>query len=254
VEPEQYAVMFRREEQHWWYAGMRHTALAVLERALERRSPVTLLDAGCGTGGTTAALSRFGQVVGVDVAQEALEPATQRGLGGRLARASIEQLPFADATFEVVTSFEVVYHLGVGDDRRALAEFRRVLRPTGLLLLRVPAHDWLRGEHDRLVHTRHRYGRCELDAKLRAAGFEVELLSWANTLLFPAAAVKRLFERATTNGHASDTAADGEPDLWMPPGPVNWLLQSVVGLEALALSRHVPMPFGLSLIALARAA
>jgi SAM-dependent methyltransferase len=251
VEREQYAVMFRREDRHWWYAGMRHAALALLERALAGRTPVVLLDAGCGTGGTTAALSRFGHVVGVDLAQEALAPAARRGLGGHLARAGVEQLPFPERTFDVVTSFEVVYHLGVGDDRRALAEFRRVLKPRGLLLVRVPAHDWLRGEHDRLVHTRHRYGRSELDAKLRAAGFEVEQLSWANSLLFPPAAAKRLLERARPS---ADGRASGEPDLWMPPGPLNRLLEGVVGLEALALPRRLPLPFGLSLIALARAA
>jgi hypothetical protein len=177
-----------------------------------------------------------------------------------------------------------------------------VLKPNGLLLLRVPAHDWLRGEHDRLVHTRHRYGRQEVDDKLRAAGFEVEQLSWANAVLFPAAAAKRLLERrrgllglaasrdlhrlgraglAWPGGLAGDrrfarerseqapraqraspasTASksrehsEPEPDLWMPPAPLNWLLQEIVELEALALPRQWPVPFGLSLIALARAA
>src|SRR5438309_3910201 len=155
MEREQYAIMARREERHWWYAGMRRVALAVLEGAIRGRRGLRILDAGCGTGGTTVELRRFGDVVGVDLAWEALEPASGRGLR-ELARASIEQLPFGGATFDVVTSFEVVYHLGVASDMSALTELRRVLKPAGLLLLRVPAHDWLRGQHDRLVHTLHR--------------------------------------------------------------------------------------------------
>jgi SAM-dependent methyltransferase len=249
MEREQYAVMARREERHWWYAGMRRVALAVLERALGDRRDLLILDAGCGTGGTTRRLARFGEVIGVDLAWEALEPAHTLDLS--LARASVERLPFADAAFDVVTSFEVVYHLGVSSDGAALIELRRVLKPGGLLLLRVPAHDWLRGEHDRLVHTRHRYSRDEVCSKLESAGFAVEYVSWANTVLFPPAVAKRLLlERRGSNGH-TDMAA--EPDLWQPPGPLNAVLESAVAVEALAIPRRLPLPFGLSLLALARA-
>jgi SAM-dependent methyltransferase len=249
MEREQYAIMARREERHWWYAGMRRVALAVLEDALEGRPGLRILDAGCGTGGTTVELRRFGEVVGIDLAWPALEPARGRGLTS-LARASIESLPFGAATFDVATSFEVVYHLGVANDASALKEIRRVLKPGGLFLLRVPAHDWLRGEHDRLVHTRHRYSRAEVSRKLADAGFGVERLSWANTLLFLPAVAKRLLERA--NGH--DPAAAAEPDLWQPPAPINALLESTVAVEALAIPRGLPLPFGLSLLAVARAA
>jgi len=249
MEREQYAIMARREERHWWYAGMRRVALAVLERALDGRSGLRILDAGCGTGGTTVELRRFGEVVGVDLAWAALEPAHGRGLTG-LARASIECLPFGSATFDVATSFEVVYHLGVASDAAALKEIRRVLRPGGLFLLRVPAHEWLRGEHDRLVHTRHRYSRDEVSRKLVDAGFAVERLSWANTVLFLPAVAKRLLER--TNGH--DPTAAAEPDLWQPPAPINALLKSAVAVEALAIPGGLPLPFGLSRLAVARAA
>src|SRR5919206_4875754 len=106
MEREQYAIMARREERHWWYAGMRRVALAVLEQALDGRTGLRILDAGCGTGGTTAELRRFGTVVGVDLAWQALQPASARGLRGVLSLGSVEQLPFADGVFDVATSFE----------------------------------------------------------------------------------------------------------------------------------------------------
>jgi hypothetical protein len=130
-----------------------------------------------------------------------------------------------------------------------------VLKVGGVFLLRVPAHDWLRGEHDRLVHTRHRYARGEVAAKLQGAGFVVEQLSWANTVLFPPAIVKRLLERRQPygdDGLASEPG--GEPDLWQPPGPLNALLESAVAIEALAIPYGIPLPFGLSVLAVARAA
>ena len=244
MEREQYAIMARREERHWWYAGMRQVALAVLDHVLDGRRDLRILDAGCGTGGTTVELQRYGDVVGVDLAWEALEPARGRGLG-ELTRASVERLPFASSTFDVVTSFEVVYHLGVSNDVSALEEIRRVIKPGGLFLLRVPAHDWLRGHHDRLVHTRHRYSRSEVRVKLGSTGFAVDQLSWANTLLFPPAVAKRLIENSADG--------DAEPDLWQPPVPINAVLQSLVAVEALAIPRRMPLPFGLSLLAVARA-
>jgi SAM-dependent methyltransferase len=246
MEREQYAIMARREERHWWYTGMRRVALAVLDEYLDGRHALKLLDAGCGTGGTTVGLRRFGTVVGVDLAWEALEPARGRGLRS-LTRGSIEQLPFASGSFDVVTSFEVVYHLGVGNDACAFEEIRRVLKPDGLFVLRVPAHDWLRGEHDRLVHTRHRYSPAEVRAKLEAAAFRMEQLTWANVLLFPPAVAKRLLERV------GNDSADAEPDLWQPPGPVNTALESAIAVEALAIPRGMPLPFGLSVLAVARA-
>jgi SAM-dependent methyltransferase len=247
MEREQYAVMARREARHWWYAGMRRVALAVLERELRGRRDLLILDAGCGTGGTTVRLTDFGRVIGIDLAWEALAPARSYDLP--LARASIERLPFASRSFDVVTSFEVIYHLGVGSDASALAELHRILKSGGLLLLRVPAHDWLRGEHDRLVHTRHRYARAELCSKLTAAGFSLEYLSWANSVLFPPAIAKRVLERR--NGQSEGAAA--EPDLWQPPAPINALLEGAVAVEALAIPRRLPLPFGLSLLAVARA-
>jgi hypothetical protein len=82
---------------------------------------------------------------------------------------------------------------------------------------------------------------------LRAAGFHVEQLSWANTLLFPTAVAKRVFERF--QGESSDA----EPDLWQPPGPINALLEGAVAIESVLIPHRVPLPFGLSILGVARA-
>ena len=276
MEPEQYEVMYRREDAHWWYSGMRTAALALLRSRLSHprsrgteagadgqaldagtsgdraggQRAVRVLDAGCGTGGTTVRLGEFGTVYGVDYSGEALSRSARRELGGRLTQGSIERLPYKDGAFDLVTSFEVIYHAGVTDDRRAFEELRRVLRPGGLLLLRLPGHDWLRGAHDKLVHTRHRYSRGEVASKLVQAGFRLEYLSWANSLLFPPAAAKRLLD-GVRPAHAD---AGAEPDLWQPPPALNWLLEQCLAVESLAFERGVRLPFGLSVIALARAA
>jgi SAM-dependent methyltransferase len=242
MELEQYELMFRQEERHWWYLGMRRIAEELLERFFQHDSPrPDVLDAGCGSGGTTAWLGRWGRVSGIDLEPSALALAQERGLR-RLLRGSVERLPFADSRFDLVTCFDVLYHLRVGDDRAALAEIRRVLRPGGLVLVRVPAHNWLRGAHDEAVHTRHRYDRPELVRKLRAAGFLIERASYANCLLFPLAPAKRFIERRSSAGCT---------DLWQPPGLLNSLLGGLLGLEAIPVARF-GLPWGLSVVAVGR--
>ena len=118
------------EERHWWYGGMRAIAAALLDEAYRGRHDLHILDAGCGTGGNARFLRRYGTVVGIDLAAEALELGGER-LPGVLARASVLDIPFADARFDLVTSFDVLYHRAVPDEGRALRETARVLRPNG---------------------------------------------------------------------------------------------------------------------------
>ncbi len=246
MELDQYELMFQQEGTHWWYVGMRRIA----ERLLDRFPPAPrarggdweILDAGCGTGGMTRSLARRGRVTGIDLSTEALRLARRRSLN-RLTRASIGALPFRSGEFDLVTSFDVLYHLDVQDDLAALAELRRVLRPGGVLHLRLPAYDWIRGAHDAAVHTRHRYSKTEVVDKLRAVGLVVLHGTYANTLLFPLAPAKRLFERGNGKGHVAD--------LWRPPPVLNRALADLLGLEAPIVS-SVGAPWGLSIHAVAR--
>lgn len=240
MDKEQYDIMFRLEDHHWWYLGMREITSTLLSRNLNGTRSPRILDAGCGTGGMVQYLGKFGRVYGVDVAAEAMDGCRQRGLR-TVSRGSIEAIPFADASFDVVVSFDVLYHQSVIDDVRALAEFNRVLKPGGLLLIRVPAYDWLRGVHDAAVHTRHRYSRTEMRAKLAATGFRPRKLSYVNSLLFPVAATVRLTE---------GTHKPLKSDLEMPSPATNWLLHSILRAEA-ALLRYFSFRWGLSVAAVA---
>ncbi len=240
MEHSEYAIMYRVEDRHWWYAGMRRITRSILGSCVDR--PVrAILDAGCGTGANLVLLGGYGQAFGIDIEPAALNCCRERGLV-RLAQGSVSTLPFASASFDLVTSFEVLYHLSVQDDGAALAEFWRVLKPGGWLLLRLPAHDWLRGRHDLAVHTRHRYTTGEVRQKVSAAGFAVVRLSYANCLLLPAAVAKRLAERLFPSPAGSDI---GEPP------QANSILEAMLAVEAGWLRRW-NLPWGLSVLCLAR--
>ncbi|MBM4362909.1 MAG: class I SAM-dependent methyltransferase, partial [Deltaproteobacteria bacterium] len=153
---------------------------------------------------------------------------------------SIEALPFADASFDAVVSLDVICLDGV-DERRALAELRRVLRPGGLLILNLPAFESLRGEHDRAVRIRHRFRTGETSRLLQGNGFVPRRVRYWNTLLFPAVWLVRRFR-----SHGESTS-----DLAPLPGPLNLALRLVLGIEA-TLFALVPAPVGSSVLAVAR--
>jgi SAM-dependent methyltransferase len=222
---------------------MRSFSLNLLDRFVASGERLRVLDAGCGTGGMLAPLARYGDVVGIDRSGVALGYASKRDPTA-LVRSSVTELPFAEGSFDLVTSFDVVYHRAVQDDQRALAEMARVLRPEGVLLVRVPAHKWLTSAHDEAVHTRQRYGRRELEHKLQAAGFDLTFSSYANAVLFPlAVAVRIVAQLRSPDGSESDVRP-------IPP-LANRLLTSTLKAEAAIVLRR-RLPFGLSLVAVAR--
>jgi SAM-dependent methyltransferase len=243
VKPVEYRRMFEAEEAQWWYAGQRAIATALLEPALSDREPrrARLLDAGCGTGFNLLALAGLGRATGIDLAPEALAFCRERGV--RAVRASLLGLPFPDATFDAVTSFDVLYHAWVTDDRTAVAEMARVLAPGGALLVRVPALRALWGAHDVEVQSRHRYTRGELVALLGSCGLRVERATYCNSILFPLLLARRTLDRAL--------GREGS-DVGFLPAPLEWAFRRALLTEAALVRRGVSFPLGASVVALAR--
>jgi hypothetical protein len=128
----------------------------------------------------------------------------------------------------------------VTDDQASMTEVARVLKPGGWFLVRVPAYDWLRGAHDRQVHTRHRYGRVELRQKLTQAGLTVERLSGAGLTILPPAILVRLLQ----------SSRSVSSDVTMPSPTTNRFLLALLLAESKWLLQH-SLSAGLSLIALA---
>lgn len=238
MELTEYHHLAQIEATHWWYAGMRRSARELV-RDLKLPLQAKILDAGCGVGGGLQWLAEFGEPTGIDWHPLAARYAA--GCSSRVARASVLAAPFPARTFDLVTSFEVIYHRAVTEDVAALREFARLLRPGGWLLLRVPAHNWLRGAHDRHVHTQRRYGAGELRDKIVRAGLTVCRLTPVGGWLLPLAVLRRLTQR--------DAAS--ESDVTVPAPWLNDLLTKALAAEA-AWLRRWNLPFGLSLLALAQ--
>jgi SAM-dependent methyltransferase len=225
------------EQWHFWFVGRR----ARLDRLLGDflATPRTILDVGCGTGSMLERLDGRHRLAGVDLRLDGLNRAAARTDGALLVHADAADLPFRDGVFDLVLLLDVLEHM---DDRAALREARRVLRPGGLAAIIVPALPWLWSGRDRVaVHLR-RYTRTSLATTVRDAGLDVASLGYFQFLLFPLFAGARLLRRG----------ADGPAGLEeTPPRALNTALSAVNRFEA-ALAQRVRLPFGSSLVALAR--
>jgi ubiquinone/menaquinone biosynthesis C-methylase UbiE len=101
-----------------------------------------VLDAGCGPGTITLGLAKRvnpGHVVGIDAEDSQFEQARtegqREGLNVEFRKSSVYQLPFDDQQFDAVFSHAVLEHLS--DPAAAIAEYRRVLKPGGVIGLRA---------------------------------------------------------------------------------------------------------------------
>lgn len=189
----EYGIMFGVEDRHWWYIGLRALVQDFWKRFVRVASP-TVLDAGCGTGATLASLSGQARTVGIDFSPEAIQFCRTRG-EDRTAQASVLALPFGDGSFDVVLSCDVLSNRGVTDKQAAIVEFGRVLKPGGLLLLNLPAYQWLLSSHDTAVQQDRRFSRSEVRGMLETAALRPERITYWNSLMLPVAVAVRLWRK-----------------------------------------------------------
>jgi SAM-dependent methyltransferase len=234
------------EARHFWFRGFRAFVTPLVRQAIAGRPAPLLLDCGCGTGANLDLLAAFGRAFGFDLTEIGLRMGREAGRT-HLARASVTAVPFPSGAFDLVTSFDVLYALDDANERTAIAEMYRVLRPGGFAIVNVAAMPMLRGDHSAFSGELRRYSRERLRAGIEAAGFEVVRLTYTNATLFVPLAVSRLWQRR--RGVRKEPEA--QFDLVVPPAPINAIMTAVLRVESLWL-RWFDAPFGSSLLCLAR--
>jgi SAM-dependent methyltransferase len=243
MEGELYDAIHRVERHHWWYVGRRSIVFDWVTRLAANYDRPRVLDLGCGTGYNLDELARRGLTgVGADLSAQAVRFCGDRGLT-MVVQADAAVPPFLDGSFDLILALDVIEH--IQDDRMALSAIYRALRPGGRLVVFTPAFQFLWSVQDRVSHHYRRYTAPELRAKLEAAGFSVEKLSYANTLLFPVVWLGRLMIKWTGR---SESIAD---ENGLHPGWANGVLGRLFSAERRLLT-VVDLPFGVSLLAVAR--
>jgi ubiquinone/menaquinone biosynthesis C-methylase UbiE len=158
----------------------------------------------------------------------------------------VTRIPFASASFDVATSFDVLQC--VEADIVAVREMARIVKPGGTVILTLAALDALRGDHAEVWQEVRRYTPANARRLVEAAGLRPERVSFLFASLFPLMASIRLVQRFTRRFGRTVRA---DTDITVPAEPINLLLTALVSAEA-ALVRHLSMPIGSSLLVVAR--
>ena len=233
------------ERWHWWFRGRRSILETVLRRELGVGRARTIVSLGCGPAEGLAWLAALagpgGRVVGIDADPTHAQPAAP---GVALVVARMEAPPLHAGVADAVLGLDVLEH--IADDAHGLAEAARLVRPRGLLLVTVPALPSLWGAQDEANHHLRRYTKTTLRAAFARAGLPAPRVSYFNTLLFPPVAAVRWARRGL--GAQGEVRSDFEDNR---PGLANDILTRVFALER-HLVHRLPMPIGVSLLAVAR--
>lgn len=223
------------EDRHWWFKARREIILSVLEQHVPVHKNKLIVEIGCGTGGNLKVLKDYYRIAGIDISPEAVRYAMQRVdckvfLGD--FRDSLSDLwPDTDA----VILADVLEH--TEDDLTFLRDIIKSLKPNAVLLMTVPAHNFLWNHHDIVLGHKRRYSAESLRSLWN--GLEVGELFFSpfNSFLFPIIAFYRLL-RGKKQKHFKS-------DLSLPPAWLNYLLFKIFSIERLFL-KAFPLPFGLS--------
>ena len=277
MELQEYHTLFEVEDHHFWFRSLHEHVLTCLKRYLsqlrasspgrpchpERSEPkasvdegsagrpsaqhdtITILDAGCGTGGLAAKLMTLGEVEAIDSSNLAIEYCKKRGIQNA-HQADLNTLTLPENTYDAITCIDVLYHREIHDPASVLRMFQKALKPGGVLFLHLPAYESLRSLHDTRVHTGRRFRMHEAKKLLREAGLEMTHASYRLMFLFLPIVIMR---------HASSSLRSAQHDRTSDLQRIHSLINTpLLWLSRMenALSRMLPLPFGVSLYAVAK--
>ena len=231
--------MLSLESNHWWFVARRKIIFSAINN-LRFPGKIRILEAGCGNGCNLSMLSHFGEVIAFEKNEGAFERAKSKKIGQIFKAELPYDLPKnIKKNFDLIVMLDVLEH--IDDDSQSLTTVKNLMKDKGLILITVPAYQWLWSEHDVHHHHIRRYSKSPLKEKLDISGFKVKYISYFNTLLFPFALIERMKQRIFPSK---------EEIFNMPNKRINFLFEKIFSFESNFINK-MSFPFGLSLIVIA---
>src|SRR3989344_4432859 len=234
-----YEDLFALEEKHWWHIAKRRAIKKIIRKYSHIKNP-KILDIGCGAGKNMEELQELGNVYGLDSSPEALSLCRKRGLK-KLTQGSAEMTHLKSASFNIITMLDVLEHT---NDNLTLKEMQRILKKGGIIIITVPAFNWLWSKWDEVLHHKRRYTTYTLKQKLLANNFDpIKMTYLFSFLVIPALIIRTIKQIFFTKFYPSDFKLSNPA--------LNLLLGSFAELEFFFAERFY-IPFGTSVLVVAK--
>jgi SAM-dependent methyltransferase len=241
MENDSYDVEAKVESSHWWFF-VRRRLLRGLLHSLDLPQEFSAVDIGCGTGSNLRILGSLGlyKVVGLDRSLYALSLAKKK-VDLPFVSGDINNLPIRSNSVGLIIALDVLEH--IDNDMNAIRELYQVLRKRGILILTVPAFNFLWGTQDVVTGHKRRYSKKEITNKLREVGFEILKSSYFNFFLFfPILMARRMIRLLGLK-------IESENEINSPP--INFFLKTIFSLE-LYILKYFSFPLGVSIFCIAQ--
>ncbi|NLG06618.1 MAG: class I SAM-dependent methyltransferase [Candidatus Pacebacteria bacterium] len=241
MEEIEYKTMFVLENEHWWFLGKRLFASSFLSSINFSDTKSSILDLGCGTGGMTKFLERYGKVLGVESNQTSIAFCKKNDV--QVIESSVEKIPIQKDKFDLITIFDVLYHKDV-EEALVLKEVRRLLKKDAYLLLSDCALPFFWSAHDEQMMAKKRFTKREIEQLLEKNNFSIVKSSYIYFFTFPFFVLQRLFLKFSKRESKSVVSK--------LPNVINKFLLFLIKIEAFLLKYIKTWPIGSSIMVLAR--
>ena len=220
---------------HWWNIS-RYSIICDLIKSLRLPMNSRVLELGVGTGDLISALA-FSFKIGIDSFRY-----NQPYHGFKFIQGDINFLPLKKESMDLLLLLDVLEH--TNQHEKVLKNIYAILKKDGILIMTVPAYEWLYSYWDRMLGHIRRYTIVGAKTVVRSAGFTVAKSSYFNSFILPLVIVFRLIKSMTrTKEKASDFIS--------LPDSINAMFIYLSNIETILL-HHMGIPFGLSVLIVAK--
>lgn len=246
MDPQFYKEYYFLERKSWWFRARLNILENTILRKLDTTKPLTILNVGVATGATTEMLQKYGEVTSVEYDKDCCDFLAAK-TGIKAICASLTELPFEANTYDLVCAFDVIEH--IEDDKLAMQEINRVLKPRGTYFVTVPAFQFLWSNHDVVNHHYRRYTQSQLSSLVNNAKLDIAYTTYFNFwLFFPIALTRFILNLLPRKKDNSSSGSDN--DLVSTDSLVNKLLFTIFNSENVLLKTGMRFPLGVSILSL----
>lgn len=247
MDSQYYKQYYHLEREHWWFTARLSILESKVNQLLKAKPDAKILNIGIATGATSIMLAKYGKVTSLEYDKDCCEFVRAK-CGLEVINGSMTELPFEDGTYDLVCAFDVVEH--IEDDSTAISEMKRVMATDGHYFLTVPAFMFLWSEHDEINHHFRRYTRSNFKSLLSGQQLKHKYTSYFNAILFTPIAAVRLLQNIFTKKEKVPTEKKSDFEGMNSSGALNSLLKGIFLLEKPLIAAGIPLPVGISVMAI----